>query len=73
MATFDQTNENGESSLAMIRMNYLQEDTTKNVFQLSTNDDYSEDTIVGMSGSGIFIEACEELYINGILTRSVER
>ena len=69
MATFDQTNENGESSLAMIRMNYLQEDTTKNVFQLSTNDDYSEDTIVGMSGSGIFIEACEELYINGILIR----
>ena len=69
MATFDQTNENGESSLAMIRMNYLQEDTTKNVFQLSTNDDYSEDTIIGMSGSGIFIEACEELYINGILIR----
>lgn len=68
-ATLDQTNENGESSLAMIRMTYLQEDTTKNVFQLSTNDDYSEDTIVGMSGSGIFIEACEELYINGILIR----
>ena len=42
---------------------------SQNHFQLSTNDDYSEDTIVGMSGSGIFIEACEELYINGILIR----
>ena len=69
LATLDQTNENGESSLAMIRMTYLHEDTTENVFQLSTNDDYSEDTIVGMSGSGIFIEACEELYINGIFIR----
>lgn len=69
MATLDQTNENGESALAAIRMTYLQEDITKNVFQLSTNDDYSEDTIVGMSGSGIFIEACEELYLNGIVIR----
>ena len=69
VATLDQSNENGESSLAMIKMTYLHEDTTENVFQLSTNDDYSEDTIVGMSGSGIFIEACEELYINGIFIR----
>ncbi len=69
MATLDQTNENGESALAAIKMTYLQEDITKNVFQLSTNDDYSEDTIVGMSGSGIFIEACEELYLNGIVIR----
>lgn len=69
VATLDQTNENGESSLAMIRMTYLHEDTSGNVFQLSTNDDYSEDTIVGMSGSGIFLEACEELYINGIFIR----
>lgn len=36
MATLDQNNENGESSLAMIRMTYLHEDTTENVFQLST-------------------------------------
>ena len=69
MATLDQKNENGESSLVAIRMTYLQEDTTKNVFQLSTNEDYSEDTIVGMSGSGIFIEAFEDLYLNGILIR----
>ena len=69
VATLDQTNENGESFLAMIRMTYLHEDITENVFQLSTNDDYSEDTIIGMSGSGIFIEACEELYINGIFIR----
>lgn len=68
VATLDQTSENGESSLATLRMSYLQ-DTTENVFQLSTTDHYDENTIIGMSGAGIFIETCEELYINGIFIR----
>ena len=69
LATFDQLNIRGESSLAALRMNYLQEVSNENVFQLSTTEDYSADNIIGMSGAGIFIEACEELYINGIFTR----
>ena len=50
-------------------MRYLQEILTEHAFQLSTLDDYNEDSIKGMSGAGIFIEACEELYLNGIFTR----
>lgn len=69
MATLDQTSEQGESSLVTLQMRYLQEITSEHAFQLSTLDDYTEDTIKGMSGAGIFIEACEELYINGIFTR----
>ena len=69
MATLDQTSEAGESSLATLKMNYLQEVTSEHEFQLYTENDYTEDTIKGMSGAGIFIEACEELYINGIFTR----
>ena len=69
MATLDQTSEKGESSLVTLPMRYLQEITSEHAFQLSTLDDYTEDTIKGMSGAGIFIEACEELYINGIFTR----
>lgn len=69
MATLDQTSEQGESSLVTLQMRYLQEITLEHAFQLSTLDDYTEDTIKGMSGAGIFIEACEELYINGIFTR----
>lgn len=69
IATFDQTSETGESSLAMLKMNYLQEVSCEQAFQLYTDNDYTEDTIKGMSGAGIFIEACEELYINGIFTR----
>ena len=69
IASLDQTSEKGESSLVTINMRYLQEVPAEQVFQLSTLDDYNEDTIKGMSGAGIFIEACEELYINGIFTR----
>lgn len=69
MASLDQTSKYGESSLATLKMRYLQEVPSECVFQLSTQDDYNEDTIKGMSGAGIFIEACEELYINGIFTR----
>ena len=69
IATLDQTSENGESSLATLRMNYLQEVHTEHAYQLSTTDDYNENTIVGMSGAGIFIEASEELYVNGIFIR----
>lgn len=69
MATLDQTSEKGESSLAMLKMNFLQDIPSEHASQLSTTDDYSEDSIKGMSGAGIFIEACEELYINGIFTR----
>lgn len=69
IATLDQTSEKGESSLVMLKMRYLQEIPSERAFQLSTLDDYNESTIKGMSGSGIFIEACEELYINGIFTR----
>ena len=69
IATLDQRSETGDSSLATLKMRYLQEIPIENAFQLSTLDDYSEDSIKGMSGAGIFIEACEELYINGIFTR----
>ena len=69
MASLNQTNEHGESSLVTLSMRYLQEITSEQAFQLSTTDDYNEDTIKGMSGAGIFIEACEELYVNGIFTR----
>lgn len=69
MASLDQTSLTGESSLVMLKMNYRQEIPSETVFQLTTPDDYGEDTIVGMSGAGVFVEACEELYINGIFTR----
>ena len=69
IATLDQRSETGDSSLATLKMRYLQEIPIENAFQLSTLDDYSEDSIKGMSGAGVFIEACEELYINGIFTR----
>lgn len=68
VATLNQKSEIGESSLATINMHYLQEISDENAFQLSTNDDYNSDSIIGMSGSGIFIEACGELYINGLST-----
>lgn len=73
IAYLDQTSEMGESSLATLKMSYLQEIPKTHSFQLSTLDDYSEDTIKGMSGAGIFIEACEELYINGIFTRFTDQ
>lgn len=69
LASLDQTSEAGESSLVTLKMSYRQELPSERAFQLTTTDDYSENTIIGMSGSGIFIEACEELYINGIFTR----
>lgn len=69
IASLDQTSITGESSLAMLRMYYRQEIASEPVFQLTTQDDYNEDTIVGMSGAGVFVEACDELYINGIFTR----
>lgn len=69
MATLDQTSDKGESFLATLKMSYLQEIPSENVFQLSTVNDYTEDSIRGMSGAGIFLEACEELYIYGIFTR----
>ena len=75
MATLDQTSIAGESSLVTLKMNYRQELPSRSEFQLTTPDDYGEDTIKGMSGAGVFIEVCEELYINGIFTRftDVER
>lgn len=69
IASLDPTSETGESSLVALKMSYRQELPSEQAFQLTTIDDYSEDTIVGMSGAGVFIEACEELYINGIFTR----
>lgn len=75
MASLDQTSAAGESSLVTLKMNYRQELPSRSEFQLTTPDDYGEDTIKGMSGAGVFIEVCEELYINGIFTRftDVER
>ena len=69
IASLDQTSETGESSLVMLNTRYLQEIPSEHAFQLSTLDDYNEDSIKGMSGAGIFIEVCEELYITGIFTR----
>lgn len=69
MASLDQTSAAGESSLVTLKMNYRQELPSGLEFQLTTSDDYGEDTIKGMSGAGVFVEACEELYINGIFTR----
>jgi len=68
-ASLDQTSVAGESSLVTINMSYRQEIPSEHAFQLTTLDDYGEDTIIGMSGGGIFVEAYEELYINGIFTR----
>lgn len=75
IASLDQTSAAGESSLVTLKMNYRQELPSGLEFQLTTPDDYGEDTIKGMSGAGVFVEACEELYINGIFTRftDVER
>lgn len=69
IASLDQNSAAGESSLVTLNMGYRQEMHSEKAFQLTTSDDYSEDTIIGMSGAGIFIEACEELYISGIFTR----
>lgn len=69
LASLDQTSAAGESSLVTLKMNYRQELPSGLEFQLTTSDDYGEDTIKGMSGAGVFVEACEELYINGIFTR----
>ena len=69
MASLDQTSAAGESSLVTLKMNYRQELPSGLEFQLTTPDDYGEDSIKGMSGAGVFVEACEELYINGIFTR----
>lgn len=69
MASLDQTSTAGESSLVTLNMHYRQELPSEQAFQLTTSDDYTEDTIIGMSGSGVFIESCEELYLNGIFTR----
>ena len=69
MASLDQTSAAGESSLVTLKMNYRQELPSGSGFQLTTPDDYGEDTIKGMSGAGVFVEGCEELYINGIFTR----
>lgn len=69
IASLDQTSKYGESSLATLKMRYLQVVPSERIYQLSTQDDYNEDSIKGMSGAGVFIEACDELYINGIFTR----
>lgn len=69
MASLDQTSQFGESSLVRLKMSYRQELPTESEFQLTTTDDYGEDSIKGMSGAGVFVEASEELYINGIFTR----
>lgn len=69
MASLDQTSLIGESSLVTLKMNYRQESPSKSEFQLTTSDDYGEDAIIGMSGAGVFVEACNELYINGIFIR----
>jgi len=69
IASLDQKSEIGESALVSVNMRYLQNIPTGQAFQLSTTDDYSADSIRGMSGAGIFIEVCEEVYINGVFTR----
>ena len=69
IASLDQNSDYGESSLVTLNMYYRQEILSEHAFQLSTQDDYNEDSIIGMSGAGIFIETCEELYFNGIFTR----
>lgn len=69
VASLDQTSTMGESDLVALSMRYRQEIPSEHSFQMTTPDDYTEDTIIGMSGSGVFIEAFDELYINGIFTR----
>lgn len=49
IASQDQTSITGESSLAMLSMNYRQEIASGPVFQLTTQDDYNEDTITQVS------------------------
>lgn len=69
IANLDQTSERGESTLATLNLKYLQETPVEQTLQLSTIDDYDDNSIRGISGAGIFLEACEELYIAGIFTR----
>ena len=69
IANLDQTSERGESSLATLNLKYLQISPIEKTLQLSTFDDYDDNSIRGISGAGIFLEACEELYVVGIFTR----
>ena len=69
IASLDQNSAAGESSLVTLNMCYRQEMHPEKAFQLTTSDDYNEDTIRGISGAGVFMETCEELYLTGIFTR----
>lgn len=55
--------------LAVISTIWLQEMTETKRFQLQTDADYTETNAEGLSGAGIFLEANNEIYLYGILTR----
>ena len=55
--------------LVCIYPTWLQELTGVNKFQLSLTEDYTDWSIGGFSGSGVFLLANESLYLLGIFTR----
>lgn len=55
--------------LAAIHAAWLQEMAETKRFQLQTDADYTETNAEGFSGAGIFLEANNQIYLYGILTR----
>ncbi|KAA6337721.1 hypothetical protein EZS27_014214 [termite gut metagenome] len=55
--------------LAAVSATWLQEMTETKRLQLQTDADYTETNAEGFSGAGIFLEANNEIYLYGILTR----
>ena len=62
-------NATGGKELDMISPTWKQEMTLVNKFQLQLNEDYSSWATAGFSGSGVFLEANDRIYLFGIFTR----
>ena len=55
--------------IACLNPTWIQKMTEANKFQLQLTEDYSDWAIGGFSGSGVFLQANDELYLFGIFTR----
>lgn len=55
--------------LAAFSAKWLQEMTETKRFQLQTDADYTETNAEGFSGAGVFLEANNQIYLYGVLTR----
>ncbi len=62
-------NATGGEELDVIFPTWKQEMTIVDKFQLQLNEDYSSWATEGFSGSGVFLEANDEVYLYGIFTR----